>query len=816
MSTADPRRTRRGMFSFDGLLRDARYALRTLSRTPGFSIVVVLTLGLGIGANSTVFSAIDAVLLQPLAFPGADRLVVVNESRPNAPISNTAPVRLEEWNAQSSTFEALTGYYREDVSETSGELPEKFRLAHVAPRFLEVWGTQPAIGRGFTPAQSQSGAAPAVLVSHRYWTTRLESDPKVLERSVRVGDQAMPIVGVLPASFRFPDRDVDLFVPTVYEPFVLGRFNLWYRGYGRLKPGVSLEQARADLNLIQQRSNAQYPDTDRNVAVYVELLKETTIGGARSSLFLLFGAVCVLLLIASTNIAALLLSRAARREQEISVRLSLGASRSSISRQVLIETALLAIAGAALGLLLAFGASDALRRLVPNFPRVDEIALDGRILLYTLASMLVVTMLCGFAPAIRSARASLAGALTATRRTQVSARHSLQWFFVGVQVALSVVLLAGAGLLIRSFQELSRVDPGFEPARVLSFRIGGTFNDFPQLAQRNEEILGELRALPGVEASAVSSPVPGMVDDGSGFQFGVAELKVDGRDATQEPARAQFRIVSPGYFGAMQIPLLAGELCRDQPAGPAAEGKTLDIMINAAFAARYLAGESPVGAVVRATPTAPLRVVGVVGDAREFAMNQAPVPTYYQCRTAYATPALAFLVRTRGDPNAVADGVRGKIKLLEPLRAVYDVKPLVERIGDQFAQERLRTAALVLFAGTALALACLGVYGTLSYVVSLRRREVGLRVALGARESDIVAQFVVKALRVVAIACGAGLALSFASARLLSGMLYGVSPSDPYTLAGVVGLVTVVAVLAALLPALRAARADPMQVLREE
>jgi putative ABC transport system permease protein len=813
MSSVEPR-LRRGMPSFGRLAQDLRYALRTLRRTPGFTIVVVATLALGIGANSTVFSAIDAILLRPLSFPDSDRLVVVNESRPNAPISNTAPVRIEEWNAQTDTFEAITGYYREDVSETSGDLPEKFRLAHVAPRFLEVWGTQPEIGRGFTPAESQPGAAPVMLVSHRYWATRLRSDPNVLERQARVGDGSIPIIGVLPASFRFPDRDVDFFIPTVYEPYVLQRFDLWYRGYGRLKPGVSLEQARADLNLIQQRLTEQYPNTDRDLKVYVERLKETTVGGVRGSLFLLLGAVGVLLLIASTNIAALLLARAARREQEISVRLSLGASRWAIGRQVLIETGLLAVAGAALGLILAVGASAALRRLAADLPRVDEITLDGRILLYTLVTIMAVTMLCGLAPAVRSARVSLAGALSAAGRSQVSGRHSLQWLFVGVQVALSVVLLAGAGLLIRSFEELARVDPGFEPSRILSFRVGGTFADFGRLAVRIEEILGELRRLPGVAATAVSSPVPGMLDDGSGFQFGLADLTVEGRDPTQEPARAQVRVVSPSYFGTMQIPLLTGALCRDEPVQPPA-GSTPEIMVNAAFASRYL-GESPVGAIVRVNPTGVLRVAGVVGDAREFALNQAPVPTYYQCRTAYATPALAFLLRTRGPPAAVAETARAKLKELEPLRAVYDMAPLTERIGDEFSQDRLRAAALALFAGTALALACLGVYGTLSYVVSLRRREVGLRVALGARGGDIVGQFVVKALRVVGIACVVGLALSFASARLLSGMLFGVAPSDPLTLATAVGAVTVVALLAALVPAVRAARVDPMQVLREE
>ena len=796
------------------LLGNVKYAVRVLARTPGFTLVVVLTLALGIGANSAVFSAIDAILWQPLGFPDADRLVVVNQSIPNAPVSNTAPVRIEEWNEQSTTFAAITGYYRQDVSETSGDLPEKYRLANVAPRFLDVWRTEPMIGRGFTPADSQAGAAPVVLVTYRYWTTKLESDPNVLERVVRIGRQAIPIVGVMPESFRFPDRDVDLFTPTVYEPFVLLRGNLWYRGFGRLEPGVTVEQARADLELIQRRLAEQYPDTDRNVGVYVEALKETTVGSVRGSLWLLFGAVSVLLLIASTNIAALLLARAAKRSQEISVRLSLGAPAASIRQLIFVETAVLAVAGALLGLVVAAGAAVALRRLAPDFPRIEELSLDGRILLYTLAAIVAVTLVCGLAPAVRAARVTLSGALTDARRTQVSGRHALQWLFVGVQVALSVVLLAGAGLLIRSFQELSRVDPGFEASRILTFRIGGTFEDFGELAERVELILDELQALPGVESTAVASPVPGMIDDGSGFQFGIGTFRIDGRDDTEEPARAQIRVVSPSYFETMQIPLVEGELCRIVPA--VAPETPVEVMVNAAFATRYFPDASPVGAIVRPNRGVAARIAGVVGNAREFSLDRDAVPSYYPCRVAYATPALAFLVRARGGPGGLVNAVRAKIKDLEPLRAVYDVAPLPERIGTEYADERLRTSALALFAGTALALACLGVYGTLSYVVGLRRREVGLRVALGAQRSDIVAQFLGQALRVVAVASIVGLALSLAFSRALSGMLFGVSPFDAATLVTVIALVASVAIVAALVPAIRAARVAPMTVLRED
>ena len=795
------------------LLRDIRYAVRVLARSPAFTLTVVVTLALAIGANSAVFSAINTVLLRPLTFPEADRLVAVTESREGAPASNTAPVRIEQWNERNATFEAITGYYTEDVSETSGELPERFRLARVAPRFFDVWGVEPALGRGFTAAENDEGAPAVAVISHRYWQTRLRSDPNVLDRRIRLGEEAYAIVGVMSASFEFPDSDVDIWVPRVYFPYVMSRNNLWYRGYGRLKRGVSAEQAHADLARVQAALGEEYPDTDRDVGVAVVPLKETTVGSVRGSLWLLFGAVSVLLLIASTNIAALLLSRAARREQEISIRLSLGASRRSLAVAMLTETAVLALFGAALGLVVAAGAAAAFRAFAPRFPRVEEIAIDGRILLYTLVSILVVTLLCGLVPALRGARGSLNGLMAEARRTQVSTRHSVQWLFVGIQVALSVVLLAGAGLLIRSFEALSRVEPGFEPGHVLSFRVSGSYADFGPLAARVDAVLAELGALPGIETAAVSSPVPGVVNDGSGFQFGIAEWEVpDGRVDTESRVLSRYRVVSPSYFATMRIPVGDGELCALPPAGGANQ-----IMVNRTFATRYFPGVSPVGRRLRQIGgEGSYRIAGVIGDAREYALDRRPEAVVYDCRTAYATPALSFLVRTRGDPLEAVPAVRTTLKALAPLRAVYDVVPLAERMGGEYAQDRLRTILLSLFALTALALACLGVYGTLSYIVSLRRREVGLRVALGALQRRIVAQFLLKAMRVVGTACFVGLALSFVLTRGLSGMLYGVAPWDPFTLASVVAIVLAVAGLAAWLPALRAARIDPMRALREE
>jgi predicted permease len=797
----------------DGWVRNIRYAVRVLARTPGFTLTVVATLAIVIGANTAVFSLIDAVLLKPLPFPEPDRLVLLSESRDGAPIGNMAPVRLEEWNEASATLEAITGYYSEDASETSGDLPEKFRLARVAPRFNDVWGVAPALGRGFTPADSQEGAAPVALVSHRYWVDYLGGDPDVLQRQVHLTDGPYSIVGVMPADYRFPDRDVDIWVPRTFLPFMTQRTLPWYSAYGRLKAGVTIEQARADLAAIQARLGEQFPETDRELGVYIEPLKDTVVGNVRGSLWIVFGAVSVLVLIAATNVASLLLARAARRKQEIAIRLSLGASSRSVLAQSLIETGVLAVAGAGLGLAISAVLAVGLRARLPDLPRIDELAFGGAVLPYTAIAVVAVTALCGVLPALRATQVTAASGLAGDgRRTEVSGRHALQWLFVGVQVALAVVLLAGSGVLIRSLVELSRVEPGFDASRVLSFRLSGTYQDFDFLAPRVGEILDEFAQLPGVEAAAISAPVPGVLDDGSGFQFGAREWeRLEGSPEEGQRLLSDFRVVSPSYYSTMQIPLVAGELCRVP-----VESAVPEVMVNGAFAARYSPAASVVGRTLYGSGNATYRIAGVVRDSREYGLGRVANPTVYPCRTAYVNPASTFLLRTRGDPASMAGAVRTKAKELTPLRAVYDVAPLAERMGNEYAEDRLRTTALTLFAAVALSLATLGVYGTLSYFVSLRRREVGLRLALGAQQRRIVAEFLAEALRVVAAACIAGVGVTLAVSEFLTGMLYGVSRVDPLSLGAVIALVATVGTVAALVPALRAARVDPMNVLREE
>ena len=800
----------------DAVLRDIRYAVRSLSRTPGFTVTVILTLGLGIGANSAVFSAVDAVLLRPLPFPDADRLMELRQRVDGTSETNIAPVRLEEWHVLNRTFTAISGYFTEDVSEVSGEFPVRLKRAFVAPRFVDVWGVEPAIGRSFSEGEHRTGGPRGIIVSHRYWRDRLGSDPQVLTRTVRIGSSSVPIIGVMPATFLFPDRAVDLWSPVATDSsFSQSRQNTWYLGIGRLQPGVTLQEARANLAAVQAQLAQTHGDTDARMSVEIEPLKDTAVGGVRRSLWLLFGGVSLLLLITCTNVAALVLSRTARRRQELALRVSLGASRLAVARQMLIEMLVLSITGGGLGLLVASGSVAILRSTGIDLPRADEIAVDGRIVLYTFASAVIVAVICAILPASRAAHEHLIGRIQEGARAVGSPRYALQWWLVGAQVALSVTLLAGAGLLVRSVQALWQVEPGFDARQVLAFRISGNWGettDQARLLQRISTSLEQLRGLPGVEAAATSGwSLPGVPTEWETI-FALVEAQGD----ADRRLVAEGRSVSPEYFATMRIPVVAGELCRRR--GAAADGSfaARDVMVNRTFVTRYLSAQSPIGLHL-AQPDNDFpasRIVGVVGDARERGLDREAGPTVYWCDIA-PNPTPYFLLRTAADPAAVAPTVRAGLKQIEPLRAVYEIGPLEERIGGAFAQNRLRAMLLALFATTALALTCIGVYGTLSYAVSIRRREVGLRLALGAVPGGVLRQFVFEGLRVVGVSCLGGLALTVAFTQLLSGMLYGVSPTDPLTLASVVTIVLAVASIAAAVPALRAARLDAAEVLRE-
>jgi putative ABC transport system permease protein len=798
--------------TFDSLIRDVRYACRALLRTPGFTLTAVLTLALGIGANGAVFSALNTVLLQPLAFPDADRLVRINEVRQRSGEVPIAPVRLGDWIRLNDTFESMTGYYVEDVSETSGEFPDRVRRAFVAPRFNDVWGVHPARGRTFNANEHSTTGTPAVLISDRFWRTRLGADPDVLNRTVRIDASVVPIVGVMPASFRFPDRGVDLWFPIATDfKAAQSRRNTWYTGVGRLKPGVTTDQARANLATVQTQLGQQYPDTDRDIGIALVPLKEVVLGDIGPSLWVLFGGVSLVLLITCTNIAGLLLSRSAHRQQEIAVRMSLGASRARIAIQLLIETLVLSLSGSGVGLAVAALATMALRSAAADLPRMDEIGINRIVVMYTFAISVIVTALCGVLPAIRVGRAASGRSLVDGTRTQVSTRRPLQWALVGAQVAMSVVLLVGAGLLVRSVDALGRIDPGFKASGVLTFRVSGNFGEttnYNRLQARIDGTIDAMRALPGVANAATTVSIPGVPRDYT-YSFRLAEAQ---GDATR-PLDADRRIVSPEYFATMGIAVIEGEVCpRQQRDGPRT------VLINQAFRSRYLSDwPSPIGLHLAASENLDqgATIVGVTADARDGGIDRAPVPAVYSCFST-PNPTPYFLVRTHGDPTALAQTVRVTMREREPLRSVYDISSLEERIGGAFTRNRLRTNVLTLFALTALALAGLGLYGTLSYVVNLRRREVGLRLALGAMRTTIVRQFLKQGLTVIAIGCAVGIVLALMATRMLEGMLFGVTPADPIVTAAVIAIVMAVAAVGSLIPAVRASLIDPMRVLRDE
>jgi putative ABC transport system permease protein len=788
-----------------------RAALRFLRHSPSFSLAVILTLALGIGANSAVFSAIDAVILRPLPYPNGDQLLQINQHDTRNRDANTfvAPQRLEDWNRMSSTFSGISGYYTDDLSEISGPLPEKLTMALIAPRFLDVLEVPPALGRNFTRDEFHFGGPTAVIISYHLWQRRFAGDPAILTKKLRFGIYSYSIVGVMPASFAFPNAGIDLWAPSPPDaPYSQRRDATWFTVIGRMKPGITLAQAQADMATVQSHLGKQFPKPDADLTIQSLPLKETVVGDIRDSLWLLYGSVTLLLLIACSNIAALLLARTAGREHEISIRFSLGASRRAIVGQLLTEVFVLALLGSLLGLGIAASATRAFHLLANTLPRADEITLSPTIVLYSLLCALATTFLCGLFPALRGTRRDLAQSLAQGSRTQTSRRNPLQWFLVGVQVTLAVTLLTGAGLLLRSLQQLSRVHPGFDPSHVLTFQISGSWGetaDMGSLNRRIDSTLDTVRSIPGVESAATAGVLPGV---SSLYQV---EFRLDGSLDPNRKILADNRWVSWGYFDTTGIPLLQGEACRRG-------GPSSDVLVNRAFASLYLSGVAlghNIAAAAYNDFSTKGQIRGVVGDAREEGLNVAPVPIVYSCFSA-PTPFPNFLVRTHGDPMALAETIRRRIHQFDPGRSVYAMMPLEQHLDAASAGNRLRTILLAIFAATAVSLASIGLYGTLSYLGRMRQREVGVRLALGAARSRIVTHFLLQGLRVTLIGCLAGLALSLASGRLLAGMLYGVSPVDPITYIAVLVLILAVATAASLFPAWRAARVDPVQILRQE
>jgi putative ABC transport system permease protein len=786
-------------------------AIRSLARRPALCAAVVATLTLGIGANSAIFSAVDAVLLRPLPYPKADRLVAVYESNlaRRQATQLLAPGRLEEWNSMNQTFVALAASYFENMTDTSGALPERVEARRVSPRFFAVLGVPAAIGRTVSPQEERFGGPRAVVLSDGFWHKRFAGSPRVLGRTLTLGGTSYTIVGVMPASFRYPATTTEVWLPTQAPSlFLQARGARLYSAIGRLKENVTPAQAQADLSAVEARLAVQYPQTDAGWAAAVAPLKEEQIGGVRRSLWLLFGAVLLVLLAACGNVACLMLADAARREHEIAVRFALGASRARVVTQLLVEGAMLALAGSCLGLVAARWGIALLRTVATSLPRANELAIDLRIVVVTFVVGVGTTVLFALAPAVQATRSAVAAGLGHGGRSQAGGRHRLARTLVAAQIALAIVLLAAAGLLVRSFSRLQQVSPGFDAANVLKFRMSAQWSESTSATMsRQVRTLARLDQVPGIVASAFSVILP------AGADYPPVEFKIAGREAP-EHLFAYVRSVSAGYFRTLRIPVLQGEVCRDDPEKPFRQ-----VAVTRAWADRFFPGDNPVGHFLEPVNLAGVpaqEIVAVVGDVRENGLAMEPPAMMYTCGLQPYWPDPNFLVRTDPARRVTIAAVRAALSEIEPKRAMYASALLTDTLDQSVSQQRLNTILLSLFAATALLLAAVGLYGVLSQFVSARRREIGVRMALGARSTHILSTIVGQAATVTAIGVLIGTAGAFALARAMTTLVFGVSTRDPLTFVVVPLVLMIVAAAATVVPARRAARVDPMLALRDD
>ncbi len=800
-----------------------RRTYRGLLKHPAYFLAVIVTLMLGIGANSAIFSVIDAVLLRPLPYPASGRLMELYLNNPVRKVEKgqVSPAGVEDWNRLSHSFTGVTGAYTENRSETTGRLPEQVVCAIVAPRFFPVMGTPALRGRGFTADEDLPDGPDVVVISERFWRRRFNADPNVLGRNVRIRKTPLRIIGVMPGSFRFPAVDVDFWIPAQMPQVVMqNRESRFYTTIGRLRPGVSRAEAQAELATVQARLGFEYPATEAGWTVEVEPLKEETVGGVRQSLWILFGAVSLVLLIACSNVACLMLVRASQRERDMAVRSSLGARRVQLIRELLLEAACLAIPGGFLGLMLSAWGSDLFRQAAAKLPRAEEIRLDWRIVVFTLALSMLTTVLFGLIPAFQGTRQKLAGVLATGTRTQTGGRHTVQRVLVGAEIALAIILLVGASLLIRSLSRLGNVSLGFQTYHVLTLRISaswGETGDPEKVAQRLDNTLRVLRNTPGVESAAWASGIPG---SGAPYELG---FQIAGRasdqtmsDRTNGKLYSDSTLVSTGIFRTLDVPLVSGQTCPDVAPGSKAPSP---VVVNSSFAQRFFPDENPIGQrLVYAFSGVQLQnqIVGVSSDVRDHGYASDPKPMMYLCGQGGYIPDPTYLIKTQGDPSEMANTLRQVIRGIEPTRAVYAIQPLSNYMETTLSERRFQTLLLGLFATTAILLAAIGLYGVVTFLVQQRTREIGLRVAIGAQTKHILVGVFRQGAIMTLGGVAAGMICAAILSRLISSLLFRVSPLDPLTFSIVPVALVLVAAAALFFPARRAAKIDPMEALRQE
>jgi putative ABC transport system permease protein len=816
----------------DVAARDFRYALRMLQRSPGFSGVSVLTLALGIGANTAIFSVINSVLFHPLPYHDPVSLVMVwetNSQHPN-PHNVVSPPNFLDWQNRNTVFSNMAFIFDERDNLTGIGDPDEVVVQDVSTNFFSLLGVNLILGPGFTPENGQPGHDNVVILSFGLWKERFAADPAIVGKSILLNGHPQIVVGVAPQDFQWFIKDGSLTgaKPQMWSPFVfpqafhdhkqIGRF---LTVAARLKPGVTHSQAQTEMNTIAARLEQEDPDFDGHWGVNVVSLRDQISGDLRPALLILFGAVAFVLLIACANVSSLLLARAGSREREMAIRTAIGASRWRIARQLLMESLLLALIGGGIGVALAVWGTNALLAASPrNLLELPGVSMDLRVLLFAVAATLLAGLLFGFLPSYISGRSRISETLKEGSRGSSSAsrRAFARNAFVVAQLGLALVLLTGSGLLIRSFVRLIGVDPGFDPAHLLTFKIVLPRSKYGTDQLRVaffQQLLARISAVPGVHSATMESfpPLTGL-----GAATGVRLLSQPSLALSDLPV-ANVRVLGPDYFGTMSIPLRAGRFFNAQEL--AAEKHVT--IINQAFADRYLHEVNPLGqkAVIymksdEEAENQPSEIIGVVGDVHQLGLDTATEPTVYWPHSELVMSGMTILARTSNDPLALLPTIRNQLRQLDPELPMAAVAPMDQLLADSLSRSRFTMFLLGIFAAVALLLAAVGIYGLTAYSVSQRTQELGIRIALGAQRQDVLRLVLAQGTRLTLLGLALGILAALALSRLLATLLFGVTATDPLTFAGVAALLALVALAACFIPARRATRVDPMVALRYE